>query len=462
MASRNSYSIVAIGFMLFALFFGAGNLIFPVKLGQMAGENLFSANAGFIITGVGLPVLGILTLAYSGKGDIQAIASRVHPLYGLIFTMVLYLTIGPFFAIPRTNTVSFEIGIKPFLGDYDSFLPLFIFTVLFFGVTLYFSLQSSKLVDVIGKVLTPLLLIFIGVLIITAIFNPMGQIQAPTESYMNNSFFKGFQEGYLTMDAIAAFVFGIIIIDILKDSGATTRKVIMLSSVKVALIAGVLLAIIYTSLAYLGSISVEVLGHLDNGGAILASASQYYFGSYGKVLLALIVIAACLTTSIGLITSCAAYFNKLYPTISYRRWAIIFTIFSGAVSNFGLSRLIEISVPVLSLLYPLAICLIALTFLHPFFKGKKEVYQVSILFTFIVSMIDNLEAIGFIVSMIDKLKVIGITMQGIEDLFTAFIPWYSLGLGWVVPAIVGGIIGYILSLFRKEDPESLLVERKGA
>jgi len=449
MASRNSYSIVAIGFMLFALFFGAGNLIFPVKLGQMAGENLFSANAGFIITGVGLPVLGILTLAFSGKGDIQAIASRVHPVYGLIFTMALYLTIGPFFAIPRTNTVSFEIGIKPFLGNNDGFLPLFIFTVLFFGVTLYFSLQSSKLVDIIGKILTPLLLIFIGVLIVTAIVNPMGQIQAPTENFMSNSFFKGFQEGYLTMDAIAAFVFGIIIINILKDNGASTKKVIMVSSVKVALIAGVLLAIIYTSLAYLGGISVEVLGHLDNGGAILASASQYYFGSYGKVLLALIVIAACLTTSIGLITSCAAYFNKLFPSVSYRRWAIIFTIFSAGVSNFGLSTLIEISVPVLSLLYPLAICLIALTFLHPLFKGKKEVYQLSILLTFIVSLVDNLDAVG-------------IKMQGVENLFTAFVPLYSLGLGWVVPAVVGGIIGYILSLFRKENPESLLTERKGA
>jgi len=446
MSSRDSFStIIVVGFMLFALFFGAGNLIFPVMLGQMAGENILSANAGFIVTGVGLPILAIFALAFSGKSDIQALASRVHPVYGLFFTVALYLAIGPLFAIPRTSIVSFEIGIYPFLGNNDSFLPLLIFTIVFFGITLYFSLLSSKLVDVVGKVLTPLLLIAIGILIITAFINPIGQVQAPIGKYVDNSFFNGFQEGYLTMDALAAFVFGIIIINIMKDKGISTKKEIMISSLKVTLIAGVLLTIVYSSLVYMGATSVEGLGHLNNGGAILASVSQYYFGSYGNVLLAVIVLAACLTTSIGLITACGSYFNKLVPTVPYKKWVIIFTVFSTIVSNIGLSMLIEISVPVLSLLYPLAICLMVLTFLHPLFKGKTEVYQVSILFTFIVSMIDNLSAIG-------------IKVDGINDLFTAILPLYSVGLGWIVPAVVGGAIGYFLNLLRKKGSNPAPVE----
>lgn len=429
----NTTNLFAVGFMLFALFFGAGNLIFPVMLGQMAGENIFAANAGFIVTGVGLPVLCIVALAFSRKSDLQSLASRVHPVYGLLFTIALYLSIGPLFAIPRTNTVSFEIGIRPFIGDATGFWPLFIYTIIFFGITLYFSLQSSSLVSVIGKFLTPLLLAVIGILIIAAIFNPIGQIQAPIETYMNDSFFKGFQEGYLTMDALAAFVFGIIIINIIKERGAASSKEIMVSSFKVALIAGVLLALIYSSLAFMGATSVAGLGVLDNGGAVLASVSEHYFGSFGQVLLAVIVIAACLTTSIGLITSCAAYFNKIVPSISYKVWAVIFTVFSAVISNFGLSTLIAISIPVLYTLYPLAICLMILTFLHPLFKGKKAVYQMSIAFTLIVSVLERLP------------------VQGVHELFNAILPWYSVGLGWLIPAIVGGVIGYLFSMILGEQ-----------
>lgn len=436
MSSRDSFGIiVAVGFMLFALFFGAGNLIFPVQLGQLAGDNVFSANLGFIITGVGLPVLCILALAFSGKSDLESLAGRVNPIYGVFFTVALYLTIGPLFAIPRTNTVAYEIGIVPFLENQSSYLPLLLFTIIFFGVTLYFSLKSSKIVDIVGKMLTPILLIVIAILIIAAFVNPIGAIQEPTETYMTNSFFKGFQEGYNTMDALAAFVFGIIVINIMKDRGATSKKQIMISTGKVALVAGVLLAAIYSSLAFLGATSVDGLGLLDNGGSILAAASNHFFGWYGKVILAVIVIAACLTTSIGLITSCAAYFSKLVPALSYKKWAVVFTVFSAVISNFGLSAIISFSIPVLVALYPLAICLMVLTFLHPLFKGRKEVYQVSILVTLVLSVNDGLNAAG-------------VKIAAINELFETILPLYSVGLGWLVPAIIGGVIGYIISIIK--------------
>lgn len=439
MGKQQGSNTLAIGFMLFALFFGAGNLIFPVMMGQLSGTNSWEANLGFVVTGVGLPLLGVLAFGFSGKSDLQSLASRVHPIFGVVFTVALYLAIGPLFAIPRTGSVSYETGIKPLLGGTDSSIPLLIFTIIFFAVTYFFSLNASKIVDIVGKVLTPLLLIFIGVLIVTAFTKPMGEFQAPTTNYESYSFFTGFQEGYLTMDTLASFVFGIIVINAVRERGAKTKKEVMVSTAKAGLIAASLLAIIYTALTYMGASSVEELGYLENGGAVLSGIANYYFGSYGGVLLGLIVIAACLTTSIGLVTACASYFSKLLPKISYKKFVIILSVSSAIFANVGLAELIAFSVPVLVMIYPLAICLIVLTFLHRLFQGKTAVYFGSMLLTFIVSFFDGLNAAG-------------INIQVVNDLFS-ILPLYSVGLGWIVPAIVGGLVGYPLAFMSK--PESV-------
>ena len=439
--------VLAIGFMLFALFFGAGNLIFPAMLGQSAGTNIWSANAGFIVTGVGLPLLGVLALGYSGKSDLQSLASRVHPVFGLAFTVILYLAIGPLFAIPRTGTASFEMGIRPFLSEETSSLGLLIFTILFFGVTVFFSLKSTKIVDIVGKVLTPLLLVFIGILIATAFIFPIGSFQAPTENYVDGSFFTGFQEGYLTMDALAAFVFGIVVINAVKAKGATTKKEIMIAVTKAGSIAAGLLAIIYTSLSYIGASSVGALGLLENGGAVLSGASNHFFGAYGGLLLSLIVIAACLTTSIGLIISCSSYFNKLLPSISYKTFVILLSTISAIFANVGLTQLISVSVPVLVAIYPFVVCLMALTFLHSFFNGRKEVYQGSMILTSIVAFTD-------------ALKAAGMSIAPLENLFATILPLYEVGLGWIFPAIIGGLLGFVFRKVKKEKPQRVQLERK--
>ncbi|MCM3321434.1 branched-chain amino acid transport system II carrier protein [Cytobacillus kochii] len=432
--------IIAVGFMLFSLFFGAGNLIFPVMMGQEAGTNVWAAVAGFIITGVGLPLLGVIALGYSGKSDLQSLASRVSPLFGLLFTVVLYLSIGPLFAIPRTGTVSYEIGIRPFISDEWSTIGLVIFSIIFFGITAFFSLNASKIVDIVGKVLTPILLLFILILIVVAFVNPLGSLQAPSEAYTVNSFFNGFTEGYLTMDALAAFVFGIIVIDAIRSKGVQSTKVVMLSVIKAGLISAGLLAVIYGSLSYIGASSVSQLGILGNGGAVLSQVSGHYFGSFGGVILSVIVIAACLTTSIGLISSCAAYFSKIMPKVSYNSFVIVFSVFSAAIANFGLTQLIAISVPVLTAIYPLAIVLLILTFLHPLFNGKKTVYQMSMLFTFIIGIFDGFKAAGY-------------TIASVDNLFTSILPLYDVGLGWLVPAFLGAVLGIIIGLFQNKKVE---------
>lgn len=430
--------IVVIGLMLFALFFGAGNLIFPAMLGQSAGTNVWSANAGFLVTGVGLPLLGVLAFGISGKEDLQSLASRVHPVFGIVFTTVLYLAIGPLFAIPRTGNVSFEIGVKPFVSESFGSMPLIVFTIIFFSITCFFSLNPAKIVDIVGKILTPIKLTFIGILVIVAFIHPIGEMQAPVETYTSNAFFKGFQEGYLTMDTLASFVFGIIIINAIKEKGAKTKKQIMIVCAKATIIAATVLAILYTALSYMGASSVAKLGHLENGGEVLAKVSNYYFGSYGGILLGLMITVACLTTSVGLVSACSSFFHKLFPKVSYKKIAVLLSVFSAIVANVGLTQLIAVSVPVLSAIYPLAIVLIFLTFFHSLFKGRREVYQVSLLVTFIISVFDGLAAAG-------------VNIQMVNQLFTRLLPMHEVGLGWVFPAIIGAFIGYGISYVRVKN-----------
>lgn len=430
--------IVVIGLMLFALFFGAGNLIFPPMLGQMAGTNVWIANAGFLVTGVGLPLLATIAFVFSGEEDLRSLTSRVHPLFGVVFTTVLYLSVGPFFAIPRSGNVSFEIGVKPFLPGYQGTLPLLIFTIIFFTVACLFSLNPAKIVDVVGKCLTPIKLTFIGVLVVVALIHPMGGFQAPSKEYSSHVFFKGFQEGYLTLDALVAFAFGIIIVKAFKEKGVTTKQQIMTVCLKATVVAATLLALIYTALSYMGASSVNKLGHLDNGAEVLAKVSSYYFSSYGAIFLGLMITVACLTTSVGLITACSSFFHELFPTVSYKKIAIILSVFSALVANIGLDRLISISVPVLTIMYPLAIVMIFLTFFHKLFKGQSQVYKGSLLLTFIVSLIDGL-------------RHSNIHLPFVDGFLSHFLPLYEIGLGWVVPAVVGGILGGMISRIKTKE-----------
>ncbi len=436
---------LVMGLMLFALFLGAGNIIFPPALGQLAGENLLVAMIGFLITGVGLPLVAILAIANSNtneNGSLQTIASRVHPVFGIIFTMVVYMAIGPFFGIPRTATVSYEIGILPFLSPeaVESSWPLLLFTILFFAITIAFALNPAKLVDRIGKILTPILFVIIGALIFKSLVTPMGEIQAPKGDYMTQPFFRSFVEGYLTMDVIAALVFGIIIINTLKAAGITEKK----EAFKATLIAGVVAAVgltfVYVSLGYIGATSVEAIGIQDNGGAILALTSTVLYGNAGKIILALTILFACLTTSIGLVSACAQYFEERFPTLSYKTYVFIFAGFSMAIGNFGLTQLINISLPVLMMIYPLAIVLMLMSFIDNSFNRKPIVYILALSFTAVVSFFD-----GLVVANIKVTPVIELL---------EYLPLYEQQIGWLLPAIVGALIGYVISLFQRENKAS--------
>lgn len=434
----------AIGFMLFALFFGAGNLIFPAQLGQEAGTNLFPAIVGFLITGVGLPLCGVLAISYSGSRNLEELASRVHPTYGVFFTALLYLTIGPFFAAPRTGTVAYEVGIAPFVPE-DSFqLGLFIFTLLFFIVVLLFSLFPGRIVDNIGKILAPALVVLILALLVTALVNPMGSFEAPQENYETGAFMSGFLEGYNTMDALASLVFGIIVINVIRAMGVKSERTIMKVATKSGVVAIALLAIIYVGISYIGATSTELLGIFDNGGPVLSGAASYYFGTLGSVLLAVMIILACLTTAVGLIVANAEYFHTLLPKISYKALVVFFTLLTFVVANFGLTNIISYSIPILMFLYPLAIVLMLLTFLSPLYRHARLVYVATIAVTFIIAIFDGLKALC------DSL---GIDYFGwmvpILDFFSSALPLYDQGLGWLLPAIIVIVITGVIARVQK-------------
>ncbi|MTH52827.1 branched-chain amino acid transport system II carrier protein [Bacillus mangrovi] len=445
----SSKETFVVGLMLFALFFGGGNMIFPPSLGQAAGTNVWIAIIGFLITGVGLPLLGVIAIGLAGS-DVQTLGSRIHPIFGIVFTIILYLAIGPLFGIPRTGTVAFEIGVTPFLteGLAKSPLTLLIYTVVFFGLTYWLALNPSKLVDRIGKLLTPGLLAVLALLAFKAIATPMGTIQAPQPNYQEGPFFKGFLEGYLTMDTLAALVFGIVVINAVKDKGITDSKAITKVCIQAGLIAAAGLALVYLSLGYIGATSISSVGLQENGGLILSGAANELFGLFGNAVLTLAITFACLTTSVGLVSACGQYFSKILPKVSYPVITLALTLFSAVIANVGLTQLIAFSVPLLIALYPLAIVLILLSFIDKLFNRAPEVYSVSLLFTGAVSIIDGLKAAK-------------ISSPAITGWFEAYLPLFSEGIGWVVPAIAGAAIGYVISLLRKSRPEPKIKESHG-
>lgn len=423
---------IAIGLMLFALFFGAGNLIFPATLGQQAGTNVWWAILGFIVTGVGLPLLGVMAMGFSGSRNVQSLASRVHPVFGVLFTLALYISIGPAFAIPRTGTVSYEIAVKPFLGDGASDIVQMLFLILFFGITLWLSINPQKLVNRIGNVLTPALLLTIVVLIVKSLITPLGGYGTPTVEYATSStaFLQGFLEGYNTLDALASFVFGILVIEFITLSGAQTRDEITRATLKAGLIAVGCLGVVYVFIASLGATSVEQLGILDTGAPVLAESARLLFGDLGAMILAVIVLLACLTTSIGLVTSCAQYFSTQFGGISYKWYAVLFSVISTGVGMFGLKTIITSAIPVLMFLYPLAIVLILLAFLHPLFKGRQCVYAWTVACTFITALVSGLETAK-------------VDLGSVGQFFASQVPMHTIGMDWIVFGGIGLVIGLI-------------------
>ena len=443
---------IYIGSMLFGLFFGAGNLIFPVHMGQEAGNALWPATLGFLVTGVGLPFMGIVAMGISNSDGLNDLASRVHPAYAKFFTIMLYLTIGPAFALPRTGTVSYEIGLASYVGAANQSLYLAIFSFCFFLVALLFSLQPSKIIVWVGKLINPLFLVFLAILLGAALSGPMGTVAQPLPQglYKTQSFFKGFTEGYNTMDALASLAFGIIVAKTLHGMGVQSPADIAKGTLKTGIVSVILMSVIYGALTWMGTASLGKLTISPNGGLALAQIAKYYFGSVGAVLLAIIVTLACLKTAIGLITACSQTFEELFPgKIQYRGYVFIFTGVAFLVANMGLTQIITLAIPILMFLYPLAITLILLTFFSAICGTNTSVYRWTTVAAAVAALGDALNALPAVA------KNLGL-VQNLLGIYKE-LPFFALGMGWVLPSLLGFIIGLILR--KKQKNVSLTIEK---
>ncbi|MGE0975236.1 branched-chain amino acid-like transporter carrier protein BrnQ3 [Staphylococcus cohnii] len=432
-----------IGFTLFAMFFGAGNLIFPPNLGLDSGQFFWPSILAFALTGIGLPLLGVVVGALDKQGYIGSL-NKISPKFSVVFLIIIYLTIGPLFAIPRTASTSFEMTITP-IAHTNSSLALFIFTIIYFLVVLYLCINPNKMVDRIGSLLTPLLLITILAMIIKGFvdYGSNSHSQA-AEAFTSNfaGFSQGFTNGYLTMDAIAAIAFSMIVVNAVKATGITHANKIFRQTLLAGIIAAVALMFIYISLGFIGNhmavpqekVASLIANDQNIGTYLLTTMASTGFGAFGKYLLGIIVALACLTTACGLIVSVSEYFNRIFPKISYKAYVIIFTLVSFILANQGLNSVITMSVPVLSIVYPVAITSVLLILIARFVPTKPIAQQIPVAVVSIVSILSVVHSQGWIkLGLIDNL------------------PLKDYSLEWFPIAVITTIIGYIVaSLFKKQ------------
>ncbi|RYV01038.1 branched-chain amino acid transport system II carrier protein [Shewanella sp. OPT22] len=412
-----------LGFMTFAFFLGAGNLIFPPFAGMLAGENMSWAMMGFLITAVGLPLSGLIAVARSNG----SVMKFLPPVVATIIAIAIYIIIGPAFAAPRTGLVAYEIGVKPFLNDTSAMITLggidlnysqMLSTLCFFTIALFLALYPGKLLDSVGKVLTPLLITLLIVLSISVMFFHGTPPSVPTGEYLNTPLSKGIIEGYNTMDTLASLMFGMLIIDILKKKGIDDPKSQTRYLVRAAIIAATGLAFVYISLFFLGASAGELADGAENGGQILTNYVDAEFGYMGSILLSGVVSLACLTTAVGLIVACSEFFEELIPAFSYKPLVVFFSIICAIVANVGLTQLIEVSIPVLVSIYPVAIALVAITYITPKLNNPELSHRIVVGVALLFGIVDGLSAAGFDIHIFD------------------FMPLFDQGLAWLIPTLI--------------------------
>ena len=438
---------VVITSMLFGMFFGAGNLIFPAKVGLDAGSNMWSAFAGVFVTAVGIPMLAVVGLGLSRSEGVVELSQRVSRKYSLFFCTLLYLTIGPLFAIPRCASTAFSVGAVNLLPQEGERLYLALFSLVFFAVVLYFSLKPGGIMTWIGKWLNPVFLVFLAVLVIAALAKPISSISAvaPAESYAasGSAFFRGFLEGYNTLDALAGLAFGIVVIDVVRKNGISQPERVAVNTAKAGIFSCLFMGLIYLFITLICAQSAPVCAGADNGGTVLGTIANHYFRSAGSVLMTLIVTFACLKTAIGLVTSCSKAFVDMFPKgPGYTVWAVVFSLVSFGIANFGLTTIVSWCVPVLMFLYPLAITLILLSLSGKFIGANPTVYRTTTAFTLIAAVFDM---IGTVSGMIPGSRV----LAGLKAFAGNILPLYDLGLGWILPAAIGFLMGLFLTKRKK-------------
>ncbi len=389
-----------IGSMLFGMFFGAGNLIFPIHLGQLAGGHWFSAGIGFLLTGTLLPLLGIIAISITRSSGIYDLAKPIGHRYATFFMILTCATLGPLFATPRTATTPFQIGVATHVTASQEPWYLLGYSLIFFLIAGWASRKPTGIIDMIGKLLNPAFLILLAIIFAIAFTNPMGNASTAkiTSNYQNGAFLNGFLQGYNTMDALAALLFGIVVVTSIKSLGQHDPSAIAKTAAKSSLLSISLEAFIYLGLIWIGATSLSYFNISADGGIGFSQIANHFMGVPGEIILAIMATLTCLTTAVGLISSFAEALHDKFPKISYRTWNLLSCGTSFLIANMGLEQIISWSTPMLMFLYPLAITLIILSIASPLFGSDPIVYRTTTVFTIIPALIDALNSAPAVIS----------------------------------------------------------------
>ena len=430
--SLDARQSLVIGMTLFSMFFGAGNLILPPLLGAQAGASTVPAMVGFLIAGIGLPVLGVISTAF--VGSTKDLAGRVHPVFGSVFAALTCLAIGPLLAIPRTSSTSFEM-IVPLLPEGASVdAARLVFSVAFFAVAILFSMRPSRISHVLGKITGPALIVLIVLVVGAVVLSPEPSAAQASAPYDTSPATQGFLTGYQTMDLLASLTFGLVITQNIRALGVTSNAGVTREIAKAGLFMGVLMALVYCGLAYVGVAEGPNMPGVTNGAAVLTGSAQAHFGIAGSVIMAVIFLLACLNVCISLTTSCSTYFAKQLPRVPYAAWVVVFAAFSCVISNFGLDAILAFSVPLLSALYPPAIVLVLMGMFAKTFDRWRWSWPLAVGLAAVVSVATSL------------CDVIAPDTWTVLDA----LPLAGVGMGWVLPAAVGLVVGIGVSKARSE------------
>jgi len=427
-------TILPTGLMLFALFFGAGNLIFPPLLGAASGRSFIPVMVGFIATGVLMPLITVVAVSTSGEG-ILGLARRVGPRFGLVMPLAVYLAIGPLYAIARVTTVAYELATRPILelwGFHDSRLALLVHVTVFMGVAFGIARSPSRLADRVGRWLTPALLALLALLCGVTVLMAPGVEREAIEPYASAPLTTGLTQGYLTMDVLAASVFGIVVITSLRERGLASPKGLVRGTILSGCIAAALLGLVYIGLAVLGThTSGEITTDTKDGTELLRNAASSTLGTSGVVIFAAIVILACLTTAVGLLASWAGYAYTAWPVVSFNRQLAACAIVSFTLANLGLSAILKIAGPLLNLLYPFAIALVAATLVDALAPGRlRATYQWCVITAGAFGSVGAITAAGW---------------EGPSELLARTGLWND-STGWIPPALIALGIGIVLDI----------------
>ncbi|MDU6334595.1 branched-chain amino acid transport system II carrier protein [Clostridium sporogenes] len=423
MKKTSSKDFIVIGFALFAMFFGAGNLIFPPFIGNLVGDKAPVAIIGFLITGVGLPLSAIIACAKI-NGTFSDISGRVGKMFAIISTTALILAIGPMLCIPRTAATTYELTVQPI---FPGITPV-VSAIIYFSICLVFVLRPSGIVDSIGKVLTPCLLVMLSIIIIKGLVSPLGPV---VNTNFKGAFSTSLLEGYQTMDTMGSVIYASIILAAVRSKGYTDQKDVISVTIKSGMVAIIGLGLVYGGLMILGSQTSQIISGKIGRTALVIEIVKRDLGNIGIVILGIAVGLACLTTAVGLLSTGAEYLSKLTKgKVSYNVFAIIISLVSGILGIGGVDKIIKFSVPILQILYPIVIVLIVITLLGKAVKNDSVV-KFTVYITLIVSIIDTMNTLTG-----EKVTFI----KGILGI----IPLSGLGFAWLIPAIIAFIIGTIV------------------